>query len=347
MSGLKLFIRLILLPLSGIYRVIMEIRNRLYDQNIFKTVTINVPVISVGNITAGGTGKTPFVIALASWLSEAGYLPGIVTRGYRRQSKGQLVVRDRNAILSSPAEAGDEPYLIAANTKQTVVIADADRVAAAQTAVKEYACDIIIADDAFQHRRLGRDVDIVLWDSDNDPAGSAVLPAGRLRESIKGLRRADLLLISRTDSISTATANYFRKFNAKLLLSALPVKIRQISRLSDNEELPVSGLKNEAVLAFCGLGNPAQFFSTVEKITTRPAIRKTFPDHYKYSPTDLDQLVRQADKGGCRYLITTRKDVVNLPDSAKAVRSLLIIDIFYTIDEKVKAAILNKLPPRN
>ncbi|MDO9548074.1 MAG: tetraacyldisaccharide 4'-kinase, partial [Candidatus Marinimicrobia bacterium] len=131
MNLFKIIIQILLLPFTGLYRVITGIRNRLYDQSILSSHFVNVPVVSVGNIMAGGTGKTPFVIALANWLSEAGYSPGIITRGYRRQSRGQHVVKDPDAILSTPARAGDEPFLIASNTRQTVVIADADRVAAA------------------------------------------------------------------------------------------------------------------------------------------------------------------------------------------------------------------------
>ncbi|MDO9547553.1 MAG: tetraacyldisaccharide 4'-kinase, partial [Candidatus Marinimicrobia bacterium] len=263
------------------------------------------------------------------------------------QSRGQHVVKDPDAILSTPARAGDEPFLIASNTRQTVVIADADRVAAAKTAVEMYACDIVIADDAFQHRRLGRDIDIVLWDASHDPKTSHILPAGRLRESIAGLRRADLLLISRSDSVSTHNADYFKKINPNLCLSALPMSISRISRLSTDQDIPPSGLKNERVLGFCGLGNPAQFFNTVEKLTEITPVTKSFPDHYKYSVADLNTLIQQAENSGCRYLVTTRKDAVKLPDFAKTVRNLLVIDIHYSIDEKIKAAIQRKLPPRN
>ena len=344
---LKIIFQIFMLPFTGIFKLITGIRNQLYDLGLFKTHSVNVPVISVGNITAGGTGKTPFVIALANWLSEIGYSPGIVTRGYRRQSKGQQIVRDRNSILSTPAQAGDEPFIIASNTRQTVVIADTDRVSAAKTTVKTYACDIVIADDAFQHRRLGRNIDIVIWDAGHNPKTSLILPVGRLRESIKGLQRADLLLVSRTDSVSTPSADYFKNLNSTFCLSAIPMSIERICLLSTNVEIPVAELKDERTIAFCGLGNPDQFFNTVEQLTQSTPVKKSFPDHHKYSIADLNALVRQAKNAGCRYLITTRKDAVNLPDSSKTIQNLLIIDIYYLINEKIKAAILSKLPPRN
>jgi len=334
-------------PLAWIFRIVTGIRNYLYDHTVLKSISSNVPIIAIGNITAGGTGKTPFVIALANWLSEVGYSPGIITRGYRRQSKGQQIVRDRDSILLTPLLAGDEPFLIASGTNKAVVIADINRVAAAETAVKTYACDIVIADDAFQHRRLKRDIDIVLWDASHNPKSSHILPAGRLRESIKGLRRTDLLLVSRTDSISVTDTDYFKKINPNLFLFALPMSISQISNLTTGKVITPADLKNERILAFCGLGNPVQFFNTVKKLTQRTPVSKSFPDHYKYNITDLNTLIRQVEKSSCNYLITTRKDVVNLPESTKAIGNLLVIDIHYSINEKIKAAILSKLPPRN
>lgn len=333
-------------PFAWIYRTVTGVRNFFYDHNILKSISCGVPIISVGNITAGGTGKTPFVIALANWLSEAGYSPGVITRGYRRQSKGQQLVRNRDSILLPPLLAGDEPYLIASGTNQTVVIADTDRVAAANTAVELYGCNILIADDAFQHRRLERDVDIVLWDASYNPKSSHILPAGRLRESIKGLCRADLLLISRTDSVSAIDTDFFRLINPALYLSTLPMSITRISNLATGKVIPPVDLKNKRILAFCGLGNPVQFFNTIKKLTDTTPVTKSFPDHYKYHITDLNALVRQAEKNGCNYLITTRKDAVNLPDTTKTIGNIMVVDIHYSIDEKTKAAILSKLPPR-
>jgi len=344
---LKIISQIFMLPFAGIFRLITGMRNWLYDRGLLKTHSVNIPVISVGNITVGGTGKTPFVIALANWLSEIGYSPGIVTRGYRRRGKGQQIVRDRNSILSTPDQAGDEPFIIASNTRQTIVVADTDRIMAAKTTVKTYACDIVIADDAFQHRRLGRNIDIVIWDADHDPKTSFILPVGRLRESMKGLQRADLLLVSRTDLVSTLSADYFKKINSNLFLDALPMSIGRICLLSTDVEIPTTELKNERATAFCGLGNPDQFFNTVEHLTQSTPVTKSFPDHHKYSVADLNALIHQAKNTGCRYLITTRKDAVNLPDSAKTVQNLLIIDIHYSINDKIKAAILSKLPPIN
>ncbi|MCK4715801.1 MAG: tetraacyldisaccharide 4'-kinase, partial [Candidatus Marinimicrobia bacterium] len=194
-------LRFLLLPFSWLYRFITGLRNCLFDKSIIKETRFHVPVIAVGNITLGGTGKTPFVIALSSFLESKGYKVGMITRGYHRKSKGQIIVKDGKSILASPQEAGDEPYLIARKSRNTVIIADADRVEAARCAIEKYHCTVVIADDAFQHRYLARDLNIVLWDSYNDPAEEAVVPSGRLRESWQGLCRADMLLVTRTANL--------------------------------------------------------------------------------------------------------------------------------------------------
>lgn len=344
---LKTIFKTLLLPLAGIYLAITSIRNRLYDWKVLKTHSFNVPVISVGNITAGGTGKSPFVIVLAKILIDAGYLPGIVTRGYKRRSRGQQIVRDRASLQSTALLAGDEPFLIASNVDGAVVISDSDRVAAAQTAVEKFGCDVIIADDAFQHRRLKRDVDIVLWDAHDHPNRSCLLPFGRLRESMRHLRRADLLLVTRTDSVSPDRIAFFRRINPGLFIAPLPMTVTRIVSMKTDRESEKSELWEKRVLAFCGLGNPRQFFNTIKNLTAVNPITRAFADHYKYSAKDIEDLKQQADEKECRYLVTTRKDAVNFPQSARIPDNLLIVDIEYFLSKKIRAAIFHKLPPRN
>ncbi len=350
MTRFKLIITALLIPLlipiAGIYRIIINIRNRLYDTGFRKQVFCSVPVISVGNITLGGTGKTPLVIELANWLTRLGYSPGIISRGYKRSSRGQQIVKNRTKILQPSLVAGDEPFLMATKTDRVVIIVDADRVAAAATAVNRFGCDILIADDAFQHRRLGRNLDIVLWDIDLNPNRCRLLPAGRLREPLQSLQRADILFISRTDKIPDEYYSTLQKVHPALFMAPLSRHIRHIRSLSDNTEYPQDQLTGVAVLAFCGLGNPNQFFNMITLLTGVPPVQKTFPDHYRYTTRDIQLLTQQADQSGCRFLVTTRKDAVNLPESANSLANLLVIDIEYIIDEKSKAAILHKLPPK-
>lgn len=345
MSHLFRLLRFLLLPFSWLYRFITGFRNYLFDKSILKETRFHVPVISVGNITLGGTGKTPFVIALSSFLESKGYKVGVITRGYHRKSKGQIIVKDGKSILASPQEAGDEPYLIARKSGNTVVIADTDRVKAARCAVEKYHCTVVIADDAFQHRYLARDLDIVLWDSYNDPAKEAVVPSGRLRESWKGLRRADMLLVTRTANLPQYIAEFFHAKQSDLYISTLPSSVRKIFRYSDREEISQENLKNQKVLGFCGLGNPQQFFDTIRQLTQTPPIAKTFPDHHKYSENEIDEMIQAAEKQDCRFIITTEKDAVNLPSSAANFPKILIVEISCVLTEKEKAAIIRKLPP--
>jgi len=345
MNHLLRLIQFLLLPFSWLYRFITGFRNCLFDKSILKETRLQVPVISVGNITLGGTGKTPFVIALSSFLESKGYKVGVITRGYHRKSKGQIIVKDGKSILASPQEAGDEPYLIACKSGSTVIIADADRVEAARCAIDKYHCTALIADDAFQHRYLARDLDIVLWDSYNDPAKEAIVPSGHLRESWKGLHRADMLLVTRTANLPQHIAEFFHAKRNNLYISTLPFSVRKIFRFSDHAELSQANLENQKVLCFCGLGNPQQFYDTVRQLTQTLPIIKTFPDHHKYSENEIDELIQAAEKQDCRFIVTTEKDAVNLPPSTMKFSRILIVQISCDLTKKIKAAIIKQLPP--
>lgn len=338
------FMKWLLLPAAGFYDLITKSRNFLYDRGIFKTVKMPVPVIAVGNITAGGTGKTPFVIALAEFLSQSGYRVAVVTRGYRRQSKGQVIISNGKQILATPSQAGDEPYLIAEKLPGTVVIADTDRTAAARTAIDNFRCDVIVADDAFQHRRLGRKLNIVLWDSRTPPEHEHLLPFGRLRESWRGLQRADLLVFAKSDNVIADQKTFLLKYNSRMQFCAAPLTISGLGDLS-GKMVSATDVAGKIVLAFCGLGNHAQFEATVQKLHPAQIIFRRFPDHHKYSATDLRQLLALAEHYRCDFLLTTEKDAVNLPEPEAVSSKILIVKIELKLDEIIKAAVLKNLPP--
>ncbi len=345
MLVIKLILMLLFIPLSWIYCLVTGLRNFLFDKSILKSRSFNVPIISIGNISAGGTGKTPFVIALSNWLEEQEYRVGIISRGYRRRSHGQIVVKDGTKLIASARQAGDEPYLIAQSTGKTVIIADADRVAAARAATEEFHCNIVIADDAFQHRRLNRSLDIVLWDSYHDPDKAKIIPAGRLRESLKGLRRANLLLVSRSQIIPAPIEEYFKHRHPALFIAPLPLLVTKTFNFNTGSELAPGQLNNKKILGFCGLGNPDQFFQMLENITGTDIIRKTYLDHYQYSQNDVELLRKTAMANDCQFILTTGKDAVNLPASARNLDNLYIVEITYEINKKLKAVISEKLPP--
>ncbi|MBL7135099.1 MAG: tetraacyldisaccharide 4'-kinase [Candidatus Marinimicrobia bacterium] len=331
----KLFLPIIAFP----YMIATSIINWLYDKNILKAEKLSVPVISVGNITAGGTGKTPFVISLSIFLQNSGYKVGIISRGYRRKGKDQIIVSTGKGPLVSPHISGDEPQLIACKTKDAVIIADRDKVAAGKTAIEKYNCAILIIDDGYQHRRLSRDVNILLWDSYSNPYKEKVLPAGKLRESLHGLKRASLLVFTRTDTIPDNYKRFFREKRPDLKQYCSPISIEKIVIASSGNTLNLEDLKELSIFAFCGLGNPQQFFDTVNIFNSSKPITKKFHDHHKYNEKEIASLIEDAKSNNCGYLITTEKDSINFPEGLPKIDNLLLIGISLEIEENLKKEI--------
>src|SRR6185503_18299461 len=199
---------IVLSPLSLLYGAVTRTRLSLYRRGTFVTTKLDRPVVSVGNITTGGTGKTPLVEWVSKTLATHGKKVCILTRGYGRKDPHlQVIVSDGYSILSSPNEAGDEPYLLANNLKGlAAVISSADRIAAGQEAINDFGSDCFVLDDGFQHLRLARDLNIVTIDATNPWGGGSLLPYGRLRESREGLSRADCVVITRCDQVRSLEA---------------------------------------------------------------------------------------------------------------------------------------------
>jgi tetraacyldisaccharide 4'-kinase len=318
-------------------------RNYFYDNKLFRTGVLKAPVISVGNLTVGGTGKTPFTISLAKLLQKAGHKVGIVTRGYQRKSKGQVVVSAGSGPLISPEDAGDEPYLIATKTRNVVIIVDKDRFKAGKAAIDKYNCSLIIADDAFQHRKLHRDIDILLWDTYTNPHREKLLPTGKLREPFSGLRRASMLVFTRTRRRPETYSKFFKEKNPELKQFYAPTVIEKIMVVSDKSILNVNEVKNYSLLAFCGLGNTQQFFDTVKELNPTKLVTKKFQDHYKYSDNDISYLISEAKKNGCDFLLTTEKDLANCPESTSRLNNLLLLCVSMDIGEELEKYIFSFL----
>ena len=273
-------------PISSIYGFVIRVRNRLYDTGVFTTHHSPVCVVSVGNIEVGGTGKTPFTITLARELKTRGYRVAIVTRGYKGRIKGTVLVHPEDAV----EDVGDETLLMA-RTAGVAVIKSPDRVAGAVYAHKELGSQIVIMDDGFQHRRIHRDLDIVLVAGDvhND----ALLPKGRLRESATSLARADFLVHTKGSSSNGMHA------------SLTPQGLID----SRGTILELSLLRGRNVLAFCGIARPDHFFKTLVDLGA-DVDTLTFRDHHLYTDRDIARIEHRArDKD---YIITTEKDLVKL-----------------------------------
>ena len=299
---------IILPPLSVLYNAVTRTRLSLYRRGTFHSTKLDRPVISVGNITAGGTGKTPLVEWVARTLAATGRKVCILTRGYGRDNPDRLViVSDGRKVLATPSEAGDEPFLLATNlTGVSALISNADRVAAGNEAIKQFGADCFVLDDGFQHLRLQRDLNIVTIDATNPWGGGNLLPYGRLREPLSGLSRADVIVITRTDQVKELDAIHteIRKHAPDIPVFQSQMRTSRITPLSDS-----SGALVPPVAAFCAVGNPQSFFNAVPY---ELAFEKSFADHHRYSQSEIDSLIDAATLAGANSLITTAKDAVKL-----------------------------------
>lgn len=303
-----------LLPLSAIYGAAVRARNALYRRDVFHSHKVGAPVISVGNLTTGGTGKTPLVEWIASELHTLGRRGCVLTRGYGRATSGRVIVSDGNEILADVSRAGDEAFLLAEQLKgRSAVICDADRAAAATWALENLGTDVFILDDAFQHQQIGRNLSVVTIDATNPWGNGFVLPAGILREPRGSLARADCVVITRSDQCDPIVD---LQEEVRAIRNDLPVFLSRMKQT----ELRVLNETNSAinlnlpspVAAFCGIANPESFFALLRCQDYDLVHRQTFRDHYNYKQADIDQIVRDARARGAQAIITTSKDAVKV-----------------------------------
>ena len=323
---------IVLPPLSILYGAITRTRLSLYRRGTFHTTKLDRPVISIGNITTGGTGKTPLVEWVSRRLAAQGKKVCILTRGYgRKDPHVQVIVSDGYGVLASPSEAGDEPYLLATSLSGiAAVISSADRIAAGQEAIKDFGSDCFVLDDGFQHLRLARDLNIVTIDATNPWGGGTLLPFGRLRENPEGLRRADCVVITRCDQATNLDA--LRNDLARLT-NDRPIFHSQMrtSRVSPLKNGGATLAPPARVAAFSGVGNPSSFVEHLRGSGYELALTTSFPDHHVYSQDEIDSIIRSAQNAGAAALITTAKDAVKLRSLAFSI-PCYVLEIEIAID---------------
>jgi tetraacyldisaccharide 4'-kinase len=303
-----------LAPFGALYSAAIKARSAGYQTRFLKIHKVSVPVISVGNITVGGTGKTPLVRWLAEHLADQGRRVCILTRGYRRENaKKQVTVSDGERILSDVANSGDEAMMLAQSLiGKSAVVCNADRVSAAQWVIENLQSDVLLLDDGFQHRRLARDLDIVTIDATNPFGNGRLLPAGILREPIKNLSRADCIVLTRTSVTGHGELIERIRQVTRAPIFQSRTNVANIRRLdAAHGGTLIAGL-NQPLAAFCGLGNPSAFFDQLRGAHLDIRDENVFRDHYKYLQADIDRLAAQAKTKGAQALITTAKDSVKL-----------------------------------
>jgi tetraacyldisaccharide 4'-kinase len=280
------------------YGATMRRRNARYDRGV-GVHRAHIPVVSVGNLTAGGTGKTPVVALLANRFRDRGATPTLLSRGYR----------------ATAGRPNDEALVLEHLCPGVPHLQTPDRVAAAAEAATRFGASVLILDDGFQHRRLARDLDIVLIDATNPFGYGHLLPRGLLREPIESLRRADLVLLTRADAVAEEAkrAIHRRLDQAAPGLPIVEITFPPVELVNTSgERRPLASLEEKPLLAFCGIGNPAGFARTLSTAGLRPAEVVAFPDHHPYDQADLDRLARRAHALGIDAAVTTLKDLVKI-----------------------------------
>ena len=322
---------------SWLYGAIIKARNSLYEKGFFKSFSLGAKTVSVGNITVGGTGKTPLVVLISEILSETGEKVCVLSRGYGRDDpKKRVLVSDGEKILADARTAGDEPFEIGEKIlKKAVVVSDANRVSAGNWARGKFGITAFVLDDAFQHRRVRRDINIVAIDATNPFGNEKLLPAGILREPLKNLNRADAIVITRANlaenvaDLKIKISKYNQNcpvFVSKNKISGLTDLKSFLAEKSDeaNYELRITNYERNLTdisrrqmaadncFAFCALGNPRNFFEQLKQENFKIVSTEAFPDHHFYTSKDIAKLEAKARKANAEILLTTRKDAVKL-----------------------------------
>jgi tetraacyldisaccharide 4'-kinase len=293
----KRLLRFLLRVVSIFYCAVVVVRNFCYDIGLIKARRVGSPVISVGNMTTGGTGKTPLVIWLCRLLEAKSVSCAVLTRGYKIQG----------------AQFADEPAILAKSCPAAKVITDPDRIRAAKKAVGEFGSEVLVMDDGFQHRRLRRDLDIVAVDATCPFGYGRVLPAGLLREPISCLRRADVIVITRYDQVVPEQVQRIERTIKKIAPNAVTSKAvhrHPFAEITRGRKLSIAQLGEKTIFAFCGIGNPDAFLYRLGELGLSVVGSKVYNAHHNYTPPDVADICEQAKNLGADLILSTQKDLV-------------------------------------
>ena len=321
----------VLRHLARIYEAVVACRHFLFDKGIFRHHTLGCQVISIGNLTVGGTGKTPVVEVFARALQKEGRTVAVLSRGYkkvehslwkritdqltgRERRRAPRVVSDGNELLLDSAMSGDEPYMLAANLRNVAVLVDKDRVKSGRYAIDKLHCDTLILDDGFQYRSLKHRMEIVLVDCTNPFGNGYCLPRGLLRESIGNIRRANFIFITKSTGKDTdALKARLRALNPTAEISECAHRPKYLQNVYTGEQRTLDFLNGRAVALISGIASPEGFESEIIRRGGILVYLKRYADHHRYTQQEIIDLINKSKKQQASVILTTEKDAVRFP----------------------------------
>ena len=323
-------IRVVLGAFAKIYGAIVKLRLFMFRHRLFRQEILGCTVISIGNITAGGTGKTPVTEMFARALERGGRKVAILSRGYKKKKgsflkkilkKKQLfnlpdVVSDGKKLLLSSKVAGDEPYMLARNLQNVLVLVDKNRVRAAEYAIKQFGTDTILMDDGFQYLPMNRQYDIVLVDCTNPFDNYKLLPRGLLREHVRNLKRANYIFLTKTEKIESTNGlrEEIREVNKDADIIECIHDSKYLENIFTGERFDLSELNNKEILALSAIASPESFEDSLCRLGARIVVSKRFIDHYRYTRRDMEHFIAECEKHSIQTIVTTEKDAVRISE---------------------------------
>ena len=310
---------------SCLFAAVVGIRYFLYRTGILRRFPLGIQVISIGNVTAGGTGKTPVTEIFARTLAAEGRKVAILSRGYRRKEapwwqrlftqviEKPLVVSDGKRVLLDSATGGDEPYMLASNLPGVAVVVDRNRVKAGRYAVNRLGCDTIILDDGFQYQKLKHSIEVVLVDSTNPFGNGNMLPRGILREPARNLARADIIFLTKCRGDVSAVKEEIRRYNRKAEIVECNHTPRVLKDVWSREEFPLGWLKGKTVCTLSGIASPKGFENSLRHLGAKVVWCERYADHHRYDSSEVLYALNRSADMGADALVTTEKDAVRFP----------------------------------
>lgn len=345
----------VLLPLGIIHLLIVVIRNKLYDWQILKTQRLLRPVISIGNIQMGGTGKTPLTIAVLDKLQSEGLKVGVLSRGYKRKSGAEIIMPggDRDIYKNQYESIGDEPALILKHLKQGALGVGRNRYRVGLKMLEKHPVDVFVLDDGLQHRKLHRDVDICLIDVSRWSRHPFLFPFSYLRDSKSSLKRCHAVVLTKVGKQRDEAQELKQQLHGKYGIPVFEgdLQPQALVDIRGDSELSLAELKGKKVAAFCGIARPSHFFDMLKRSGVELVLEKKFPDHHHYSSNDLGGLMKTMKEKGVNTAITTEKDAVKLrglmrENHFEGIRFLLLrVRFVLKVEVEFFDMILNSLNP--